>query len=290
VRSATLVSSSLTVVFLVLGSVGHAAAAPCNKPDLRDAMPPDGANTVPTNATLSARYATNATYLDEEVIFEHVGVGEEAVSPSYNEAEGILKFVPDPPLVAGDSYIVTWPRLRGLNASNLGKGATVHFTVGATSDEEPPSFAGLTGLDWDVDRYDDECTDSLEDRYIFDFDLAAASDDGGRESLTLLVFQTQGANVDPNAPDPVMVRRIPPSGESARLTKTLDDGAGDVCFAAITRDLTGKTSPSGANEVCTETVKPPFFEGCSVGREGRPGSVFVLALALAGLFLRRRAA
>lgn len=288
-RGATLVSSSLTAVLFVLGSHGSAAAAPCNKPDLRDAIPPDGANTVPTNATLSARYATNATYLDEEVSFEHVGVGEQTVNPNYNEAEGILQFVPDPPLVAGDSYVITWPRLRGLNASNLGKGATVHFTVGTTSDEAPPTFAGLTGLDWDVDRYDDECTDSLEDRYVFDFELAPASDDGGRESLTLLVFQTKGENVDPNAPDPVLVRRIPPSGERAHLTKTIDDGAGEVCFAAITRDLTGKTS-SGANEICTETVKPPFFEGCSIGHRGSSRSALVFAIVLSGLLLGRRRA
>jgi hypothetical protein len=288
VKGATLALSSLAAFSLVVGGIGTAAAAPCNKPDLRDTMPPDGATNVPTNATLSARYATNATYLDEEVIFEHVGVGEDVVTPAYAEAEGILSFTPEPPLVPGDSYVVTWPRLRGLNASNLGKGATVSFTVGTQSDETEPSFSGLTGIDWNVDRYDDDCTDSLEDRYIFDFDLAPASDDGGRESLTLIVFQTKGSSVDPNAPDPVLVRRIPPSGERAHLQKTIDDGAGEVCFAAITRDLTRKNSFSGANEICTETVKPPYFEGCSLGHRPRDAA-WPFALVLLGLLLRRRA-
>jgi uncharacterized protein (TIGR03382 family) len=286
VRRATL-ASSLAACFVVLAGAGSAAAAPCNKPDLRDAMPPDGATNVPINATLSARYATNAAYLGEEVLLEHVGVDEISVVPTWNEAEGILSFSPEPPLVPGDSYVVTWPRLRGLNAANLGKGATVDFTVGTANDEQAPDFAGLTAVDWTVDRYDDDCTDSLEDRYLFDFELAPASDDGGRESLTLLVFQTRGENVDPNAPDPVLVRRIPPSGEKARLTKTIDDGAGDVCFAAITRDLTQKTSLSGANEICTETVKPPYFEGCRFGRGSGPSWPFAL-VALAFLFRRKR--
>src|SRR5688572_26116032 len=129
---ATLALSSLAGLTLL---VGNAAGAPCNKPDLRDAVPPNGASAVPVNAKLHARYAKNATYLGEDVLLETVGVGEEVVTATYSEAEGILSVTPDPPLSPNQDYVITWPRLRGLNSSNLGKGATVQFRVGEITDE-----------------------------------------------------------------------------------------------------------------------------------------------------------
>jgi hypothetical protein len=281
---ATLALSSLAAVLFL---VGRAAGAPCNKPDLRDTVPPDGANSVPVNAKLHARYAKNATYLGEEVLLETVGVGEEPVTATYSEAEGILSVTPEPPLSPNQDYIISWPRLRGLNASNLGKGATVHFRVGDTTDEGFPDFPGLTDVSWDVDREKDECTDSLEDRYVFDFDLSGASDDGGRESLMLLVFQTSGPGVNPSAPAPVLVRRFPASGDGVRSTQALSEGAGEICFSAIARDLTGKVSANAPREVCTETVEPPFFEGCSVGH-ARTRGLWLVMLTLAGLVLRKQ--
>jgi hypothetical protein len=108
------------------------------------------------------------------------------------------------------------------------------------------------------------------------------------ESLTLLVFQTKGPNVDPAAPEPVRVSRMP-SGSSVRVVRALDDSIGDVCFAAIARDLTGKASASGSRETCVTTVAPPFFEGCSATPARRSGSGLAFASLLAlGLVLRRR--
>jgi MYXO-CTERM domain-containing protein len=42
------------------------------------------------------------------------------------------------------------------------------------------------------------------------------------------------------------------------------DVIGNVCFAGLVRDTTGKISNSAAQEVCVKTVTPPFFRGCSV--------------------------
>ncbi len=272
---------------VVLGFSAAAAAAPCNRPDVLDTMPPDGAEAVPTNAVLFARYAPSAEYLDEEITLEHVGVGEQTFTGTFAANEGLVSIDPGG-LVPGDEYKISWPRLRGLSTANLGKGKEVSFTVGTGPDEAAPAFDGLTGLDWDFVREKDDCTDSQEERFAFDLDLGARSDDGGVESLTLLVFQTRGPNIDPSAPEPVRVSRMP-SGSTVRVVRTLDDSIGDVCFAAIARDLTNKPSASGNRETCVTTVAPPFFEGCSTAPARRSGSGFFFASLVAlGLVLRRR--
>jgi len=247
---------------------------------LLQAIPADGAAGVPTNAKLFAHYAPNASYLDEEVVLEHVGVGETTLKATWNAAESMLSV--EPVLTAGAQYVVRWPRLRGLNTANLGRAEDVSFEVGTTSDEMPPQLEGIAKLEWDVDRERDDCTDNLEERYLFDFELGAASDDGGRDSLTLVLFQTKGPHVPADAPQPVLIQRLPAEGGTARLSTTIGDGVGDVCFAAIVRDLTGKVSASGSREICVETVEPPFFSGCSLGPRSRStAGLLLLALALA---------
>ena len=277
---------ALLLVVLAWSTV--AAAAPCNRPDLLDTMPPDGADGVPLNAVLFAHYAPSAEYLDEEITLEHVGVGEQTFSGTFNANEGLVSIDPGG-LVAGDEYKITWPRLRGHSTANLGRGAEVTFTAGSSTDDAAPSFDGLTGVDWDFVREKDDCTDSVEERFTFDLDLGARSDDGGAESLTLLVFQTKGPHVSPSAPEPVLVQRMP-GGSKVRVVRALSDSIGEVCFAAIARDLTNKASASGNRETCVTTVKPPFFEGCSATGQGSTaaGASVVLLLGL-GLLLRRRA-
>lgn len=264
----------------------HRADAACNRPDLVFVVPPDGASAVPPNAKLFARYRSNATYTGEDITLSGAG-GEQVLSGEWSEAETLLGVTPVE-LMPGEQYSVEWPRLRGVNSGSLGKGASVEFTVGTALDEAPPEFEGLSGVSWDVDRERDDCTDNLEDRYLFDLELGAASDDGGRESLMVVVFQTKGPNVDESAPEPISVQRIPSPGSRLRVERTLGDGEGDVCFAAVARDLTGKVSASGAKVVCTETVAPPFFEGCS-SAPGRPagGVAAFFALALGALVCRR---
>src|SRR5262249_1304971 len=170
----------------VLAAPLSAAASPCGAPDLLNAFPSDGVTGVPTNAMLSAHYAPTADYRGEDVKLEHTGVGSETLSGTFGSAEGLLSVMPSEPLVAGDGYVVTWPRLHGIGTSNRGSGAKVSFRPGDVVDEAPPTFAGLTGIEWDVSREHDECTDSLEDRFTFDLALGPAGDDGGRASLAVV--------------------------------------------------------------------------------------------------------
>lgn len=264
----------------------HPAEAACNRPDIQFAVPPDGADGVPPNAKLFARYRSNAEYTGEEINLQQVGGSTQQLTGEWSSAETLLGVVPS--LEPGESYSIDWPRLRGVNSASLGKGKTVAFDVGSSLDEAPPEFGGLSGVSWDVDRERDDCTDSLEERYVFDFDLGPASDDGGRESLMVLLFQTKGPHVKGDVPEPVSVQRMPRAGDTLRLTRTLDDGEGDVCFAAVARDLTGKVSASGAKEVCVETVAPPFFNGCSATRSpARGAALALLGLLLAGSVRRR---
>jgi Bacterial Ig-like domain len=281
-----------TAPLFVAGSlvlVAKMASADCNRPDLLDAVPADGATNVPVNASLFARYDVNADYLDEPIKISHDGIDDE-VQGKWNSAELLLSV--SPPLTPGSEYTVQWPRLRGVNSANLGKNRSVKFTVGDQADTQPPVFDGLTSVDYDVDREHDDCTDSLEDRYTFDFELGHADDDGGRDSLMLVLFQSRGPYVSEGTPRPVAIRRLPKAGDPVRLTQTIADGAGDVCYAAIVRDLTGQASASGSRELCLKTEEPPFFNGCSTAPV-RPGNTtgFLVGIALAlGFGARRRRA
>lgn len=256
---------------------GAARAAPCGKPDLLYALPPDGADKVPTDARPSAIYALTADYLGEDVKLTAADGSEVPAQVSFDSAEAILTLTPDSPLLAGQSYTAHWPQLRGLATASKGTGRDVTFSVGSGPDSAAPSFGGVTGVHWDVKRDRDPCTNSVEERFVFDLDLASASDDSGRDSLGLVVFQTAGPGLD--APTPVDVRAMP-SGNTVRVTRTVAEATGHVCFAALARDLTGKTSASGDRTACVDTIKPPFFYGCRVASGRASGDAGWLALAL----------
>jgi hypothetical protein len=286
-------AAALVVAAASASAARTARADSCTSPDLIETIPADGAQGVPPNATLSARYASIAQYTGEPVAIEHVGADTQAVTATFDAAEGILSVVPPTPLVPGDRYVVHWPGLRGLDTATLGAGADQHLQAGVSDDTKAPTFAGLTGVAWDVTREKDACTDAIDERYVFDLELGAAADDASRDFLTLLVFQTAGPKVTPGSPQPVLVQRVPPAGATARLSSVVDRVEGHVCFAAIVRDLTGQVS-TGGGEVCVDTVSPPFFYGCAVasGRRselpagaGAGALVGVIAIAVA----RRRA-
>jgi MYXO-CTERM domain-containing protein len=271
-------------------AVGRAAS--CGKPDLQDAFPADKAEGVPTNAVLSAHYSPTAEYLGETVTLEHVGVGKDTVTATFRDTEGMLRVEPPAPLVEGDRYVISWPRLRGLDTASLGRGADVAFKVGPGADTVAPSFDGLTGIKWDVVRTRDECTDGLEDRFRFDLTPGKATDDSDSGSLALVVFQTQGPAIDQSAaPKPVLTAPFPSPGGSVSVDLTVPEATGKVCFAALVQDLTGKPSAGADKEVCAKTTAPPFFYGCRFasappGGKGGPFLGFA-ALALA-LSARRR--
>jgi len=264
-----------------------ARAAPCGKPDLVDMVPPDGAVAVPPNATLAAHYTSAADYLGEEVVLVRPDMSEQVLPAMWDATEQRLSATPPLPLEPGTIYEVRWPALRGLNAAAPGVGDSARFTTGTTFDVGQPTFTGLVGLSWDVERVNDECVDELVERFVFDIDLGAAQDDGGTNGLTLMLFQTSGPTVM-DMPKPIPARAWPTDGKRAQVKLSTGDAVGEICFAGIVRDTTGQLSQSGDVEVCLRTTAPPFFRGCSVAG-ARGGDGWALAsLALAAILLRRR--
>ncbi|HEV8244210.1 MAG TPA: hypothetical protein VGP93_00440, partial [Polyangiaceae bacterium] len=254
-----------------------ASALPCASSDVLDTMPPDGAEHVPVNATLSARYTQSAEYLGEDVVLESANGDQTIELATFDSAEGLLSITPSTALVPGDPYTVHWPGLRGRNTASVGRGKDATFFVGNGEDTGPPSFEGLRRVDWDVARESDDCTDTLEDRYVFDLDLGTADDDGGRESLALLVFQTKGPSVpEGSPPTELAIELIPAASDPAKVRLSKRDSLGKVCFAAAVRDLVGQISASANHEVCTKTVATPFFYGCALAprRVRSPGGSF----------------
>ncbi len=268
--------------------VAPAHAAPCGVPDLVDMVPPDGATAVPLNATLSAHYMASADYLGEDVELVHPDRPKEMLKARFDPTEVQLSVTPTEPLVAGGAYVVRWPSLRGLNASTPGYGGEAHFTAGTTEDVASPTFAGVTGVQWDLEREQNDCTDELEERYVFDIALGDAADDGGRDGLTLLLFQTSGSGAM-EMTVPVSTRAIPPAGATAQVKLPTRDSVGHVCFAALVRDTTNRVSQSGAAEACVDTVAPPFFRGCNVAGSpsGATGACGILGLLAVIVLLAR---
>jgi hypothetical protein len=270
---------------------GIALADSCTSPDLLETIPADMATGVPTNATFFARYEANAQYQNEPVTWDQIHSGQPVftgmnVAAQFDSTEGLLQVTPPAPLTPGDQYVVHWPALRGIDTATLGSTTDLHFTAGDTADTASPSFAGISSVSWDVSRDNDSCTGHIEDRYVFSLGLGAASDDGGRDSLTLLVFETEGPGVEAGSPTPVLVQRIPPEGQGATVTSTVQ--VGHICFAALVRDLTMKVSTSGA-PVCVDTVSTPFFYSCRAApAERHTGHGALAAVAVAGSAAARR--
>lgn len=267
-----------------------ASAATCGRPDLIETFPSADATGVPPNARLFARYASTAEYLNEPISLEHVAVGPEEATSTFDANEGLLSVVPKMPLVAGDKYKISWPALRGLTTAALGTSAEVTFESGSLEDTEAPRFDGARGLAWDIERYDDDCTDAPEDRYRFDVSIGDATDDGPRDMLALVVFQTSGPQSS-GSPEPVFVGHLPERGKVAEVRRPIESAIGRICFAALVRDSLGRTSNSADHEVCVTTVRPPFFYGCALARGRGSSSVVmgvVMAVSLAWRSRRRR--
>ena len=274
---------------IVLAWAATARAGPCGRPDLVETFPPSDATDVPVNARLTARYVSTAEYLGEPVSLEHVGVGPEDAPVTFDANEGLLTIAPVVPLTGGDKYKIGWPALRGLTTAALGRGADVTFMAGTGDDQSAPEFAGALGLAWDIERYDDDCTDSPEDRYRFDVSIGEATDDGPRDMLTLVVFQTSGPTQPGGSPEPVFVGHLPERGKVAEVRRPIDAAIGRICFAALVRDSVGRASNSADHEVCVTTVRPPFFYGCSLppGR-GRSWVPIFVVVALGAAWRSRR--
>ena len=262
--------AALCALLLLLVST-TALAAPCGRPDVDLTFPPNDAVDVPSNAQLSAHYASPALYDDEPVSLSDPEGNAVGILVSYDEAESTLRVSPEQPLQAGAHQLV-WPGLRSVSSGGVGRGSTTNFVVQEAPDNSPPSFPGLTGIDWDLSRDSDPCLDRLTDRFIFDLELGSASDDAGTNLLQILVFET----VDPTAPDQtepskVALRALP--GDGTLEVRRPATKSGKTCFAAVVQDLVGNVSGGGEVEVCTKTKRPPFFDGCALSPRAERGSL-----------------
>lgn len=260
---APLLVSTLVVAALLALTAGPVAAQPCERPDLLDAVPVEGATGIATDARLEARYPKTATYLGEPVRLTRAGEEGVDLEAEFDPVEGSLTVRPPAPLSAGQRYVVKWPELRSQESSMRGLGKTITFTVGTSSDRESPRFEGLTSLDWDIENKQRACDEGLVARHMFRLALGAAEDDGGRGGLTLVVFQTKGPRVG-ESPRPVLTQALPSDGRvTVRLRE--DESVGRVCFGALVRDLAGRTSPGASREQCADPIAGPFFTGCALG-------------------------
>jgi len=230
----------------------------------------------------------------EVVELRHPAGTDEPVDAEWSPATGLLTVTPPEGLAPGDEYTMEWPRLRGLGTASLGRGLSATFTVGAGPDEAPPRFDGLDRVEWDLERERDDCTESLEERFVFDLLPGDAGDDFPRELLVLHVFQTRGPDVtQAEGAEPVLVTPLPRHGKTVRIHRSIGDGEGKVCFAAFVADLAGRTSGGTDRERCVETTAPPFFYGCHLALAPGPGpgpgsTTSLAALGLLVLPLLRR--
>jgi hypothetical protein len=273
---------------IVFSWLASARAAPCGRPDVDATFPPNDATGVPPNAQLAAHYGSPAVYANEPVRLLDPTGSELGVTVTYDDADSILRVAPDQALSLGN-HELDWPGLRGVNGG-VGRGRKVVFTVHSAPDATPPAFAGLTDVGWDLSRERDPCLDRLDDRFVFKLQVGRATDDTGVELLTLLAFQT----LDPISPartEPSNLGVFPWPSDGVLEVRRPATESGKTCFAAVAQDLVGNVSGGGEREVCVQTKKPPFFEGCAVvAVPGDPGpSPFPdVGLLLAGLLLLRR--
>ena len=282
-RQGPLVAVACASLVLAAFSAAPASAAPCGRADLVDMTPPDGATDVPLNAALSAHYTVSADYLGEDVTLDGPD-GTQSLTAMFDATEARLSVTPPELLRAGVSYTVHWPSLRGLNAAAPGQGGQASFTVAPVLDSAPPTFDGLVGASWDLQRETNDCTNDIEERFLFGFDLGDAGDDGGRDNLTLLLYQTTGAAAD-GGPVPVLAVAMPAPGIRPQVALPVGDAVGHICFAGLVRDTTGAVSSSADQVACVDTTQPPFFAGCGVAPGGAPARAIpsaVLALLIAG--------
>lgn len=279
-----------SALLLALGALSLpqlAWAAPCGRPDVDLTFPPNGAVDVPSNGGFVAHYSSPAVYDAEPVTFDGPDGEAVAATIAFDAAESLLRVTPLDPLREGQ-HRLTWPGLRGVGGGT-GRGSTTSFTVGGP-DSAGPSFEGLVGIDWDLARERDACTDKLDDRFVFRLQVGSATDDAPAELLALLVFETRDPH-ETRAEDPAPVALRPyPGARGVVEVRRPADAAGKTCFAAVVQDLRGTPSGGGERQVCVKTKQPPFFDGCSLVRPpppARPAGALLAGLAL-GLFRRGR--
>jgi hypothetical protein len=103
----------------------------------------------------------------------------------------------------------------------------------------------------------------------------------------LILSQTAGPLVTAG-PRQVSIGPLPAPGKPAHVSLAVDSAVGRMCFAALVRDLTDKISGGGDSEVCLQTTRPPFFNGCCFALSGESPRHGLPLGVLALILLRRR--
>ena len=283
---------------LALATSNRDVLAACQNADVVDTIPPDGAVSIPTNTPLLATYELGAIHNGEQVVVTRQGGQPELLAATFSSALRTLSAsLPSDTFEPNSEYSVEWPALSTADGQRTGQGALVRFTVGSGPNMSTPSFAGLRAVRWGFEREYDSCSDTESERYIFDLRLSEPNYSGGVELLTVLAFQTEGPTLERSGtgqaiPEPIFTGRYTGS-EWIQVKRPVADGVGRVCFSAILQAPSGSVSGGADREVCTETVRPPFFDGCQLGPAGSrtPTSYALFLLFGAGVLrrLRRRA-
>jgi hypothetical protein len=279
---------TVAMALLLVTTFASGARAECDEPEIESTIPlqyETALATVPPNATLSARYSASAIYESEAVSLKPDGMPALSLMGTFDAVEGLLKVVPPEGLAPGRTYRLTWPGLRGMSGPR-GKSVVVDFTVSATSDTTAPVFGGITALDWNWTRKNDPCTDDIQDRYAFLLTPGGATDDGGLDALSVLVFQTRGPGItDPRL---VHIAAMPRAGKAISVPLGSQQSVGSICFTALVRDSQLRTSNANTPPLCVTTTEAPYFVGCAYGGRGGGTSIGLFSVLLGIFWVRRR--
>src|SRR5690606_35941850 len=239
VGSALLTSSTLTGV----------ADAACGRADLEDAIPPDGAEGVPTNTPLSATYELGAIHQGEPVLVTRAGEPTQSLPAVYRSAVRTLTVQGVETLAPNSLYTVEWPGLSNDDSARPGNGAAVSFSVGGGPDNSRPEFDGIRELRWAFERKHDSCSATESERSLFELRLPEPRYSGGAELLNVLAFQTRGPNLGTDTAEQVYSRRYTGSNWIT-VKRPIAHGVGRVCFSAMFQAPNGMISGGAERSAC----------------------------------------
>ena len=190
-------------------------------------------------------------------------MGPEMATARFDSNEGLLTLLPASPLVANESYHIEWPALRGISTAVLGKGAAVTFTVGASPDKACTEFRrreiGRLGRGAIERRLHRRRRRSLSLRH---WAFAGKRQRQERSALAGRIYKPLGLHLRRDSPS----RCSSSDSESikAEFGAPSTTAKGNVVSRPWFETRWGRISSSAEHEVCTKTVKPPFFYGCTM--------------------------
>jgi MYXO-CTERM domain-containing protein len=281
--------SASVILAAVIAMPGGAALAQCPDPvDQVLVFPSDGASGVPTNVVLRAEFPPTRDPRGAPVWTVLDSRGQTVTGDM--EWDGFTSTFTPTPAFADRSYYSA-----RVTAQATASYWDFDFTTGSATDDQAPTFGGVTDIAWTTRLQDwllPNCRLARGDGFVITLDLGEASDDVTEDAdLSLYIYQTAGpgaASDDPTA-------RIRLGDESqVSLFRGVDDGEGEFCFRAQVRDLAGRFD-GNSSEVCDDAVAGAIFSDiCSTAganpAPGAPASIGAVLVVAALLVIRRRRA